>query len=49
MRLKNNMIKVETSVAPKKGTVIMLHGWAQNAKVMHHKSLTLTRYVAYIV
>ena len=27
----------------KKGTVIMLHGWAQNARVFHKKTLKLAK------
>ena len=27
----------------KKGTVIMLHGWAQNARVFHNKTLKLAK------
>ena len=27
----------------KRGTVIMLHGWAQNARVFHNKTLKLAK------
>ena len=29
----------------KKGTILMLHGWAQNAKVIKFKTKNLTKYV----
>ena len=29
----------------RKGTVVMLHGWAQNARVFHNRTAKLAKYV----
>lgn len=34
---------IAATKATKKGTVLMIHGWAQNAKVMTYKSKSLTK------
>ena len=32
-----------SGTSQKKGTVIMLHGWAQDARVFHNKTLKLAK------